>query len=89
MKLVEPEPVRTFIPRDRMLMVGCPEGCVRSKVYFSSNAVVTWLAGRRASPTTEALKARLRYSICGKRPIEVRIIGQLYSTKMATLPGMK
>lgn len=88
MKLIVAEPTPTFIPRDKSLMVACPPGCVRGKVYFDTDAVSGWMRSRHRLPTIEALYERLICGVCGERPAEVRVITKLLRTKLATLPGM-
>ena len=79
---------RNFLPDNQSIMVACPEGCVRSKVYFDSNTVGRWLRSRGRPSTMEALRAVLVCRVCGERPSEIRIVGKLNTTKLATLPGM-
>ncbi len=89
MKLVEPErEAEALIPSNHSLMVACPPGCVRGKVYFDTNTVANWMRSRRVFPSIEKLKARLVCGICGERPAEIRVISRLTKTKLATLPGM-
>lgn len=85
-KLVRPEP--TFLPGDESVMVACPEGCVRVKVYFDGNTLERWMRARGWLPTVEEVRARLVCRVCGERPAEVRSVGKLLTTKLATLPGM-
>ena len=79
---------RSFLPHDESVMVACPEGCVRGKVYFDSNTLARWLTARGKASTIEAVRAYLRCRVCGERPAEIRIVGRLRTTKLAVLPGM-
>lgn len=75
MRIIASDRERTFIPSNKSLMVACPPGCVRGKVYFDSNAVAAWLRTRRVVPTAELFTARLVCGVRGEKPATFGLSG--------------
>ncbi len=61
-------PPQELMPSNMSLMIACPAGCVRGKVYMDSNTVANWLRSRRLFPSIEVLTTRLLCGVCGERP---------------------